>query len=137
MDSLVITGSGGIVDLTGQAQSSFGSNLTRSTTANLIVNNPNHLAPTSFNVGDTFQLINWGGLVPTGTFTNLTVIAVGSTYSADFNDLPALGTGEYWNLANLYTQGTITVVVPEPGRLWLLLLGVLCMGWRRRRRGIR
>jgi autotransporter-associated beta strand protein len=133
VDSLVITGAGGIVDLTGQALDSNSTMLTPGgTAAMLTVHNVNPLT-TTFNAGDSFQLINWGGLVPNGTFTNLTVVAPGSFFSQDFTDLPALSANQYWNLANLYTLGTITVAVPEPSRVWLLLLGLLGMGLRRRR----
>ena len=137
VDSLVITGSGGVVDLTGTAVDAKGNPLTfGATSATLTVHNVNNLPTTAFNAGDSFQLINWGGVVPTGTFTNLTVVAPGSFFSQDFTDLPALSSNQYWNLANLYTLGTITVAVPEPSRVWLLLLGLLGMGLRRRRRSV-
>ena len=140
VDSLVITGSGGKVDLTGLAVDANSNPLTPGYTggiaATLTVHNVNSLPTTAFNVGDSFKLINWGSVVPTGTFANLTVVSMGSFYSQDFTDLPALPGNEYWNLANLYTLGTITVAIPEPSRVWLLLLGLLGMGLRRRRRSL-
>lgn len=87
------------------------------------------LVSTSFSVGDTWKLIDWGGITPTGTFANLT-----GTFSTDFVDLPALSGGMFWDISQLYDSGIIMVAVPEPGRLLLLLFGLLALGWRRRRR---
>ncbi|WP_397380167.1 autotransporter-associated beta strand repeat-containing protein [Prosthecobacter sp.] len=98
-------------------------------TLNVGIGAGSSLVSTSFNVGDSWQLIDWGGLTPTGKFANLT----GNT-STDFIDLPTLSGGKFWDISNLYTSGIIVVAVPEPGRLLLLLLGVLALGWRRRRR---
>jgi hypothetical protein len=98
-------------------------------TLNVTIGAGSSLVSTSFNTGDSWKLIDWGGLTPTGTFANLS----GSS-SYDFIDLPTLGAGKFWDISNLYTTGVIVVAVPEPGRLLLLLLGVLALGWRRRRR---
>ncbi|WP_395734312.1 autotransporter-associated beta strand repeat-containing protein [Prosthecobacter sp.] len=98
-------------------------------TLNVSIGAGSSLVSTSFAEGDSWKLIDWGGLTPTGTFANLS----GST-STDFIDLPTLGGGKFWDISNLYTTGVIVVAVPEPARLLLLLFGVLALGWRRRRR---
>jgi hypothetical protein len=79
------------------------------------------------NVGNTWafntawQLFNWNAVAPTGTFSAL--------------NLPDLSTWDplaSWDTSNLYTTGTI-IVTPEPSRAMLLLLGLLSLGFRRRR----
>ncbi|MDI1312764.1 autotransporter-associated beta strand repeat-containing protein [Prosthecobacter sp.] len=85
----------------------------------------------AFNVGDSWKLIDWGNLTPTGTFYSANGNELTGT---DFMDLPSLSGGRFWDLSNLYSTGVIVVAVPEPGRLLLLLLGVLALGWRRRRK---
>lgn len=89
------------------------------------------LDPSTFNVGDTWKLIDWAGLTPSGTFT---FSNLNGNYTSDFVNLPDLSSsGYFWDISQLYTAGTIIVAVPEPGRLALLILGVLALGWRRRR----
>jgi fibronectin-binding autotransporter adhesin len=50
--------------------------------------------------------------------------------------LPTLDTGLEWDTSQIYTNGTISVVavIPEPGRVLLLLFGAITMVMRRRRR---
>jgi len=68
-----------------------------------------------------FKLFDWTGLVSrTGDF------------DLDYSDL-ALPGGASLNTANLYTLGTITVVIPEPGRAVLMLIGSLALLLHRRR----
>ena len=81
--------------------------------------------------GTTWQIIDWSGLAgsPTGNFSNL-----GGT-TGNFLNLPNLGVMGYaWDVSQLYTAGTISVVlVPEPGRLLLVVLGLGSVLLRRRR----
>lgn len=82
--------------------------------------------------GQIFNLIDWASV---GTMsTNL-----GSNYrdgSSDQGtdlDLPDIsGSGLTWDISHYATQG-IVVVVPEPSRVLLLILGGMLLGLRRRR----
>ena len=85
----------------------------------------------SWVAGTEWKLFDWSGLSGgvTGTFSNL-------SDPAPFNyvNLPDLSSiGLAWDVSNLYTAGTIMVVVPEPGRMLLVFLGLLGLGFRRRR----
>ncbi len=79
--------------------------------------------------GASWKLIDWAGLTPTGTFSNL------STSIGNFNDMPDLsGLGLGWDVSALYTAGIVSIaVIPEPSRAMLLLLGILALFFRRRR----
>jgi autotransporter-associated beta strand protein len=99
----------------------------------------------TFQAGDSWRLIDWGMLTKQGPvgdfhFSRLNPTSYTGGYvtnddiSNNFLDLPTLGSGLFWDINNLYTTGAITVAVPEPGRLVLLLLGVLALFSRRRRR---
>jgi len=92
----------------------------------------------NFVVGDSWRLIDWGTVSltrsPTDYFFGLDPTANGGyTNDSSLPDLN-LGLGYTWDISQLYTLGTITVAVPEPGRLGLLLLGILALFGRRRRR---
>jgi autotransporter-associated beta strand protein len=126
-DQLKLTGTGS-VSLGGFAELKIGS-----TIAN------------TFQAGDSWRLIDWGMLTKQGPvgdfhFSGLNPTSYTGGYvtnddiSNNFLDLPTLGSGLFWDINNLYTTGAITVAVPEPGRLVLLLLGVLALFSRRRRR---
>lgn len=77
----------------------------------------------------SWQLIDWAGLAPTGTFSNLT-----STIG-NFANLPNLSTfGLAWDVSAIYSTGVVSIaVIPEPSRAMLLLLGLLGLFFRRRR----
>jgi autotransporter-associated beta strand protein len=77
----------------------------------------------------SWQLIDWAGLVPTGTFSNLT-----STVG-NFANMPDLSTlGLAWDFSSIYSTGVVSIaVIPEPSRAMLLLLGLLGLFFRRRR----
>ncbi|WP_170157223.1 autotransporter-associated beta strand repeat-containing protein [Roseimicrobium gellanilyticum] len=81
--------------------------------------------------GDVFNLLDWaeGMLVPndfdsgsTNTFGGL---------NGDL-DLPTLSGGLFYD-TSLFASHGIFVVVPEPGRVLLLMLGLICLIGRRRR----
>lgn len=84
--------------------------------------------------GDIFNLLDWGTLT-TGTFN------VGTNFRSSGNgggdlylpDLSSLNLG--WDISAFTTHG-ILVVVPEPSRALLLLLGLLGLCIRRRRRSL-
>ncbi len=79
--------------------------------------------------GDVFNLIDWQGVMG-GTFSAGTGFSSGGILG-DF-DLPTLGVGLAWDASAFSTYG-ILVVVPEPSRALLLLLGLLGLVTRRRR----
>jgi uncharacterized protein YjbI with pentapeptide repeats len=61
-------------------------------------------------IGRTFDLFDWTGVNPTGTF------AVSSPYS--------------WDLSNLYTTGDVTLTaVPEPDKLLLIEVALISFAW--------
>ncbi|MDI1312192.1 autotransporter-associated beta strand repeat-containing protein [Prosthecobacter sp.] len=83
-------------------------------------------------VGQVFNLIDWNGAAISGNFDvgGLTFVdASGNAIAGDL-DLALLGAGFSWDVSAFQTYGII-VVVPEPGRTCLLLLGLLGLGLRR------
>ena len=70
--------------------------------------------------GDQWKLIDWTTLTgsTTDTFTSY--------------DLPTLGGGLVWDTSQLYTLGTI-LIVPEPTKALLIVIGMVGMMARRRR----
>ena len=92
----------------------------------------------SFSGGELFNLLDW-----------VTAVGFGSTYGTDFVtgtrfqtgnelltaqdfDLPTLGAGFQWD-TSLFASHGVVIVVPEPGRALLIMLGILLLGMRRRR----
>jgi len=82
-------------------------------------------AMTGFAANDSWRLLDWSslaGTAPTGTFDTALL------------ELPTLTGLLGWNLSQLYTAGTISVVaVPEPTRALLFALGLIALLIRRRR----
>lgn len=76
----------------------------------LRLGNPNNL--TAWADGDTFKLFDWSGLT-----------SVSGTFDIDVTDLNLPG-GASLDVSNLFTLGTVTIAVPEPGRVALLMLGL-------------
>jgi autotransporter-associated beta strand protein len=96
----------------------------------LAINNPNSIV--SWAAGDVWRLFDWAlATNVSGSFTNIT-----STVG-NFNDLPDLSAIDpllAWDASNLYSQGTLSVVViPEPSRVLLVLIGLLGAVMRRRK----
>jgi hypothetical protein len=87
--------------------------------ATLKLTNPNNL--TAWADGDVFKLFDWAGL--TGS---------SGSFSVDYSDLN-LPSGASLNTSNLYTLGTVAIVVPEPSRAVLIQLGLLTFFFRRSR----
>ncbi|OYW76648.1 MAG: hypothetical protein B7Z37_07545, partial [Verrucomicrobia bacterium 12-59-8] len=84
--------------------------------------------------GQIFNLLDWTNLVITD-FTGFDVGANyrdGSTDDASQLNLPTLGAGLVWDVSQFTTSGII-VVVPEPARALLLLLGFAALVSRRGR----
>ncbi len=85
-------------------------------------------------MGQVFNLVDWTAAVG----ADFTGFNVGTNYrtGADDNllqfDLPELTGGLLWDVSRFTTAGVI-VVVPEPGRVMLMMLGVGMLGFRRRR----
>jgi fibronectin-binding autotransporter adhesin len=76
-----------------------------------------------FNGGDSWNLFDWSNLNFEMNF--------GSDIASYF-DLPTLREGQSWNLDRFLSHGEISVV-PEPGRVLLLLFGLMALFLRRRR----
>lgn len=80
-------------------------------------------------VGDVFNLMDWAGaMVFTGTNTSLN--------AANFDFTAAGFSGEFAFDTSAFATHGIIVVVPEPSRALLLLLGLLGLFARRRRRSL-
>ncbi|MCB1207669.1 MAG: autotransporter-associated beta strand repeat-containing protein [Verrucomicrobiales bacterium] len=95
----------------------------------LAIGDPNGL--TAWASGDKWRLFDWAlAGTPTGTFTNLTGTV------GNFTDLPDLSTYSLaWDVSDIYAGGTISIVtVPEPGRMILVLFGLMGLVLRRRRK---
>jgi autotransporter-associated beta strand protein len=76
----------------------------------LRLGNPNNL--NAWADGDTFKLFDWSGLT-----------SVSGSFGIDVTELN-LPSGASLDVSNLFTLGTVTIAVPEPGRVALLLLGL-------------
>ncbi|OYW17950.1 MAG: hypothetical protein B7Z55_11545, partial [Planctomycetales bacterium 12-60-4] len=88
----------------------------------------------SAELGQIYNLLDWSSL----TTTDFTGFDVGSNYrdgsgdDASQFDLPTLSGGLVWDVSQFTTSGII-VVVPEPGRAVLLMLGFAALVSRRGR----
>lgn len=125
MDFLNLTGASSSLSVGNRATATFGDGSIRISL----------VGSTSLAVGQVFNLIDWqsvsaiGGNFDTGasTFYSGTNIIAGDL------DLPTLGAGMAWDVSAFAQYGVI-VIVPEPSRAILLLLGLLGLMLRRRRR---
>jgi autotransporter-associated beta strand protein len=89
---------------------------------------------------ETFNLLDWSGLSASPTFDSRytdTGRLFGNGDEATGFDLPDIsGSDYYWDISNLITQGTISIVlVPEPSRTAFILIAGLAV-FLRRSRGI-
>ena len=131
---LQITGSSGTSTLASD-KILIGGALTLNGNSNIVVNGGTY-TPT---LGDTFVLLDWNTVLDTGTTS---VFSIGTNNRTGANignegnlDLPDLSTyGLTWQILDFSGSGSLTlVVVPEPTRALLLLLGILPLLMRRRR----
>ena len=115
-------------DLTGHDYVNVGGALTLNQNGKITVSNFGSYTPA---IGDLFNLLDWVSLTA-NTFN------FGSRYQdgSENNDLdlPSLSGGLVWDTSLFQSHGVVVVVSPEPGRVMLLLLGLLAMFGRRRRR---
>ncbi len=85
--------------------------------------------------GDIFKLLDWSSIA-TGTADSIGTPS-GSSAFTTANDLylPELASGLQWDTSAFASYGivVITVIVPEPGRMVLMLLGLAALFMRRRR----
>lgn len=96
----------------------------------------NVVAPNGYTpaFGDVFNLLDWGSLTAGTTFNVGTNNRTGGSGGGDLN-LPDLSAypGYFWDVSQFLNTG-IVVVVPEPGRVMLFLLGLGGVMLRRRRK---
>ncbi|WP_166442612.1 autotransporter-associated beta strand repeat-containing protein [Phragmitibacter flavus] len=82
--------------------------------------------------GDIFNLLDWATLITSGTFNPGTNFRNGGLGDGDLM-LPTLSNIDWvWDVSAFTTHG-ILVVIPEPGRMMLLLIGLGAVVLRRRR----
>ena len=131
---LQITGSSGTSNLASD-KILIGGALTLNGNSNIVVKGDTY-NPT---LGDTFVLLDWNTVLDTGTtsvFSTGTNNRTGANIGNEGNlDLPDLSTyGLTWQILDFSGSGSLTlVVVPEPARALLLLMGILPLCLRRKR----
>lgn len=88
-------------------------------------------------LGDAFDLFDWNSLTPNtfsiGPGTNIRTGADNGSYDLKLPDITAFNSDYRWDVSLLTTYGII-VVVPEPSRAILLLVGLAACFLRRSRR---
>lgn len=89
----------------------------------LAVSNNTGTASSTWTAGTWFQLVDW----------NVVTVGNRSVNFTDISFLPTLAGGLQWDVSQFATDGRIYVVVPEPGRAVLLLMGMMLCAMRRRR----
>lgn len=87
------------------------------------------ITPEAWTQGSSWKLFDWYGL--TTSFDNLPTSGPNHGNPVHLPDLSALGLA--WDWSRLYTDGTLAIVVPEPGRALLLTLGLALALLRRSR----
>jgi len=95
---------------------------------------PSTLTPTTEKI---FNLLDWSGLTSAPTFAShfsYTGLLYGNEDEASGLDLPDIyGSGYAWDISQFTTNGSISLIIPEPGRALLLLGGLTGLLMRRRR----
>lgn len=89
----------------------------------LTLSNNTGTLSTTWTEGTWFQLVDWNVVTTGNRSVNFTDISL----------LPALAGGLQWDVSQFATDGRIYVVVPEPGRAVLVLMGLALCAVRRRR----
>ena len=107
---------------------SINGSLTINTGSTLTVADNGYLA--NAQTGDVFDLIDWVGAF-NGTFNVGTNFRAGGAGGGDLV-LPTLNGGLAYDVSQFTTYGVV-IVVPEPGRAMLLLVGLASLVLRRRR----
>ncbi|MGV3659502.1 MAG: autotransporter-associated beta strand repeat-containing protein [Prosthecobacter sp.] len=125
MDFLNLTGASSSLSVGNRATATFGDGAIR---VSLV-------GATSLAVGQVFNLIDWQSLSSiAGNFdTGGSTFYTGANIIAGDLDLPTLSAGLAWDVS-AFAQYGVLVIVPEPSRAILLLLGLLGLMLRRRRR---
>ena len=105
-----------------------GGALTLNANGRIVVSNFGSYAPS---VGDVFNLLDWASITNNG-FVIGSRLQTGVETNVDL-DLPALADASWmWDTSRFGTLGVL-IVVPEPGRVSFLLLGLMSLLLRRRR----
>lgn len=115
-------------NLSGHDYVNTGGNFTINADGRIVVSYLSGYVPSS---GDVFNLLDWTTLTNTTSFTAGPRVRSGGETNYDLL-LPALGSGQFWDTSLFLSHGTL-VVIPEPGRALLMLLGLMALAFRRRR----
>lgn len=107
--------------------------ITLNSSSNILVSGSGYTAT----VGDSFTLIDWNGALNQNSFSTGTNLRTGNNAAGNEGnlDLPDISGIGFWDISNFSGSGalTITVVVPEPARGMLLLIGGMLLIVRRRK----
>lgn len=107
-----------------------GGDLTLNADGRIVVTNFGTFTPA---FGEVFNLIDWG-TADFNTFSVNPTLDNGTGDSAYDLDLPELSSGLAWDTSLFVSHGSV-FIVPEPGRMALLFIGLLGLCVRRRRNG--
>lgn len=82
--------------------------------------------------GDSFDLIDWTGSTVSGGFNVGTNFRSSGTGGGNL-ELPELADALFWDVSKFLSNGVLIIATPEPGRAFLLMIGLAALGTRRRR----
>jgi autotransporter-associated beta strand protein len=122
-------------NLSGHDYVNVGGQFAVNTLGRIVISNFGSFTP---NTGDVFNLLDWVSAVGFGSFgagfyEGVRLQTGSESLAAQDFDLPTLTGGAMWDTSLFASHGVI-VVVPEPGRMLLLMLGLMALFFRRRRR---